>query len=227
MAETRDRPRGIVFDLDGTLIDSYPAIAASVDAARSAFGMAPCDPAELRRHVGRGLESLIADLVGPDRVAEGVRRFRETYGRVWPDGTSLLPGAAVAVATLRAADVRLAVASNKPARFGRAILERLGLAGAFVAVEGPDTAGRAKPDPAMLSRCLAALGTAPRDTLYVGDMPLDVESGRRAGLPVALVEGGSASRAELLATGRPVLAGVAGLPARLDGLLGQAPRDSS
>ena len=98
----------------------------------------------------------------------------------------------------------MSVASNKPARFGRRILEELGLLAHLDAVHGPDTVGRHKPDPAMLGACLLSMGLRTRDALYVGDMPLDVESACHAEVPVVLIAGGSSTRDELEATGQIV-----------------------
>lgn len=196
---------GLVLDLDGTLIDSYEAIAESANRARSAFGLDRLPADVIRRRVGRGLETLIADLVGPERADEGVQIFRETYAEAWPSGTRILPGAADTLRALRARGYRMAVASNKPARFARPILERFGLADLFDAVEGPDSSGATKPDPVMMRRCLGAIGCDPSRALYVGDMVLDVETADRAAVPVILVAGGSSSRISLEATGRTVL----------------------
>jgi len=196
----------VVFDLDGTLIDSYDAIAASLNHARERCSLGPLDPALVRRHVGRGLEALIADLLGPSFVEAGTRAYREHYARCWPAGTHALPGAERTVRALAAAGLRLAVASNKPARFSRPILERLGFADCFASIQGPDLAGTTKPDPTMIERCLDELRVERERAVYVGDMVLDVESAAAAGLPVLLVAGGSSSRQELLATGQPVVA---------------------
>ena len=210
--------RGVVFDLDGTLIDSYAAIAESLDHARAAFGLVPLGPDGVRPHVGRGLESLIADLVGAERVDDGVRLFRERYAEAWRRGTRLLPGAGAVLARLRHAGLRLALASNKPERFGRLILAGFGLDGLFDAIEGPDTAGAAKPEPTMIRRCLERMHCSVDEALYVGDMPLDAISADRAGVAVVLVTGGSATREALIATGRPVLERLDGLPAWIAGL---------
>ncbi len=197
--------RGLVFDLDGTLIDSYGPIACSLNHARAAAGLPPLPEQAVRRRVGRGLESLIAELVGPDQVAQGVTRFRERYREVFADGTFVLPGVATTLFHLRSAGYRMAVASNKPARFSIPILERLELAPAFVCVLGPDLVSHAKPHPAMIRECLAQLETAPRAAAYVGDMELDVESAARAGVPVLLVPGGSTPAQVLANTGQRVL----------------------
>ncbi len=199
------RVAGLVLDLDGTLVDSYAAITASLNAARKRFGMAPLPEETVRRHVGRGLECLVAELVGADRVETAVAEFRRRYAEVFAEHTHALPGVTETLHELRRRGFRLAVASNKPARFGAPILAQLGLGGWIDVVEGPDTAGVTKPEPAMLRRCLAAMAVDPSRAVYVGDMALDVETADRAGVAVVLVPGGSCSATELRRTGRPVL----------------------
>ncbi len=204
--------RAVVFDLDGTLVDSYAAIAASLNHARAGWSLPPLDDATVRRGVGRGLEALIEDHVGADRVDRGVERFRAKYAEVFAEHTFALPGAAETVRRLARDGYRVAVASNKPARFTRPILEHLGMAGSIGSIHGPDTVGATKPDPAMIRRCLLDLGATVDDAVYVGDMVLDVESARRAGVPVVLVRGGSSDDDALRATGCPVLASIESLP---------------
>jgi phosphoglycolate phosphatase len=197
--------RALIFDLDGTLVDSYAAIAESLNHARSRFALGPLDEATVRRCVGRGLEVLVAELLGPDRVEQGVALFRERYAEVYAARTSALPGVARTLRGLRERGYRMAVASNKPARFSNAILQQLDLHAPFGWVAGPDLVGSAKPEPAMLRSCLERLDTRAVHAVYVGDMVLDVETAGRAGVAVALVPGGSSSLAELQATGQHVL----------------------
>jgi phosphoglycolate phosphatase len=194
-----------VFDLDGTLVDSYPAITGSLNAARALYALPPLDEPTVRASVGHGLESLIRRLVGPDRVEAGVCEFRRRYREIYESGTTALPGVPHTLAALRERGYRLSVASNKPASFSRPILESLALLEAFDTVEGPDTAGATKPDPRMIRRCLAGMDVAAAQAVYVGDMVLDAESGGRAGLPVLLLSGGSSDRGSLEATGLPLL----------------------
>jgi 2-phosphoglycolate phosphatase len=204
--------RGLIFDLDGTLIDSYAAIAASLNQARAAFDLSALADDQVRRKVGHGLERLIAELVGPNRIEEGVRIFHDHYAEVFSAMTDLLPGVREALAELSRRGYRMSVASNKPARFGRRILEELGLERLFDVVHGPDSVGRPKPDPAMLRACLQSMDRPAGDSVYVGDMPLDVESACNADVPVVLVAGGSSSREELLATGEAVISTFRELP---------------
>jgi 2-phosphoglycolate phosphatase len=211
----RLRARGVVFDLDGTLIDGYQGIATALNAARFAFGMPPLPLAEVRGRVGHGLPHLMADVVGVARAPLGIAIFRAVYDRICEEQTHLLPDVAVTLAELRERGLRMSVASNKPASYSIRILERLGLRSFFDAVEGPDTAGSAKPDPAMIRACVAAMGVAVDETVYVGDMTLDADSGAHAGVAVVLVAGGSSPDDALRETGFPVVSSMKELPARL------------
>jgi phosphoglycolate phosphatase len=200
------------------LVDSYRAITAALNHARACHGLEPLDVRTVRAAVGHGLEQLIERWVGADRIEDGVRLFRERYAQVFSKQTEALPGVDAALRGLAGQGYRLALASNKPARFSAAILRQFDWAPLFLAVEGPDTVGATKPDPRMLRSCLVALETEPLKTRYIGDMPLDAVSARRAGLEPILVSGGSASADDLRATGVPVLAGLAALPAFLSDL---------
>ncbi len=195
----------IIFDLDGTLVDSYEAIQDALVHAVTALGGVPWTPEETKRRVGRGLEVLMEEAVGEANAAEGVRLFRERYPRVFLEKTTILPGVAEAIPALKARGRTLAVATNKPSDFSRRILDHLGLGAHFDLVLGPLDVPRPKPHPDMLNRIMADLGFGPGETLYVGDMTLDAESAANAGLPCLLVATGGHSRAELEATGRPVL----------------------
>lgn len=205
------RLRALVFDLDGTLVDSYRAISRALDHARAAFGLPPVGLPELTRSVGHGLESLIERYVGTDRVEEGVRLFRQRYGAIVESETRALPGARETVQALRARGFGLAVASNKPTEFTERIVASLGLLPCMAAVLGPERAGAPKPDPAMIRLALSALAVRPDEAAYVGDMVLDVESAARAGVASILVTGGSSDEEELRRTGQTVVVGLAAL----------------
>ena len=159
--------------------------------------LAPLPTDQVRRSVGHGLEALVADLVGPSRVDDAVRLFRERYAEIFLERTTLLPGVLETVRELARRGFRITVASNKPARFGEPILEHLGLLSFVTRVEGPDRAGSTKPEPTMLRRCLEAMRIDRAAGAYVGDMVLDVESAVRAGIPAVLVCGGSSSESDL------------------------------
>lgn len=197
--------RGLVFDLDGTLVDGYEGIATAVNAARRHFGLAELTVEDVRGRVGGGLEHLMDDVLGPERAAEGAVVFRRVYDAVCVEQTRPAARLAETLSTLRARGFRMSVASNKPASYSGRILERLEVRAYFDAVMGPETAGALKPDPAMLRACLAAMGTSAAQTIYVGDMTLDAETAARAGVPVILVAGGSSPLHDLRGTGHRVL----------------------
>ena len=215
LAQTR--VRGIVFDLDGTLVDGYAGIATGVNAARHAFGLPALTVDDVRGRVGLGLSHLMDDVVGPARAAQGATIFRSVYDRVCVEQTHAVPDLVATLAALRARGIRLSVASNKPAVFSRRILESLAVRTQFDAIEGPETAGALKPDPAMILACLRAMDVPPGEALYVGDMPIDADAGAAAGVTVVLVCGGSCSKDELAATGRPVLDSLADVLGLLPG----------
>ena len=197
--------RGVVFDLDGTLIDGYRGIAGALNAARIAFGMSELSVEDVRGRVGHGLPQLMIDVVGAHNADRGVAIFREVYDRICEDETRLMPDVAATLLSLKERAIRMSVASNKPALFSNRILDRLGVLALFDAVEGPDTAGSTKPDPAMIEACVRAMGVPKDQAVYVGDMTLDAEAGARAGVAVILVAGGSSPAEALATTGYPVL----------------------
>lgn len=187
----------IVFDLDGTLIDGYAAIGDALGYAMERLGETPFSAQKVRGMVGHGLESLLEEAVGSARAAEGVRLFRERYPLVAVEKSHLLPGVRDVVSALAVRGLPQAVASNKPPRFSRMILEAKGIAGSFRAIAGPDAETPAKPDPAMLRRLMAEAAAGPDETIVVGDMEVDFEFARAAGCRVVLIPGGSRTREEL------------------------------
>lgn len=195
----------VVFDLDGTLLDSYAAIHASVAFVQRGFGVPEWTLEETRRRVGRGVEVLMAEAVGTSHAADGVRLFSESYAASGPEATKLLPGADEVTRALRERGVRLAVASNKPGVFSRQLLSHFGILDRFGVVHGPDDGFPPKPAPHMVFMALALLGVPATEALYVGDMPIDVLTARAAELTVAAVPTGSATAEELSAAGPDIL----------------------
>lgn len=187
----------IVFDLDGTLIDGYDAIGDALAYAMERLGVPALAPEKVRVLVGHGIDKLLLKAVGPERASEGVRLFRERYPAVAVEKTRLLPGVREVVAELDALGHLMAIASNKPARFSRMILDANGVARYFVEIAGPDENTPTKPDPAMLHGLMLAARASPGATVVVGDMEVDFEFGHAAGCRVVLVPGGSRSREEL------------------------------
>jgi len=191
----------IVFDLDGTLVDSYEAIAESLNAVRARFGLAPLGLPEVRRAVGHGLPSLIRENVGEENTHEGVRLFRARYRRIFREKTRWMPQVQPALRTLGVRGIPMAITSNKPAYFSREIVAALGALDLFTAVLGPEMVLHPKPDPEMVHMAVETLETPAAQVLYVGDMTIDIETCRRAELEVAVVPGGSDTPETLAAAG--------------------------
>jgi 2-phosphoglycolate phosphatase len=191
--------KAVVYDLDGTLVDSYGAITECFNHARTSLGEAALSQDQVREMVGHGLETLMDEAVGPQRMQRAVNLFRERYDLICEERTTLLPGVAVAVASLAARGIVQGVATNKPTRFARRILQHLELIPPLAAVLGPGDDVPAKPEAAMLLKVLEKLGAGPDEALYVGDMTIDVETARNAGVRVWVLPTGSCSREQLMA----------------------------
>jgi len=190
--------RAIVFDLDGTLIDSYEAITESLNYALALAGKPPRSLPEVRRMVGLGLETLIERAMGgPDRVQEGVLNFRRHYDHICVEKTILLPEVADTLAELDRRGYLMSVATNKPSYFAWRLLEGLRVRRHIVTVLGPDVVEHRKPHPEMVLRAIAKMGVTAAETLYVGDMEVDIETSRAAGVPVIALPTGSRGPKEL------------------------------
>lgn len=194
------RYRGVIFDLDGTLLDSWDALHIAVNEATRVMKRPPIDRDRMIANVGEGVEALLVKCLDlPDGVpSEAMERFVEVYDAECCNGSQLLPGARELIAALQRRNVRMAVCTNKPTRFSSRILECLGALEAMTGVIGPDLIGVGKPDPRPVLAALEATGAPVREALFVGDMPIDVEASRAAGLDVAVLPTGSSTHAELL-----------------------------
>jgi phosphoglycolate phosphatase len=187
---------GVIYDLDGTLVDSRDDLADSVNAMLARLSLPGRDPLVIQGFIGEGAERLIRRSLGPQhesRYAEAAPIWREEYGKRLLAKTRLYGGVA---ALLRVAPEARGVLTNKPGGFAREILRGLGVESAFQAVVGGDEARR-KPAPDGLLRVCATLGARPEDALLVGDSAVDLATGRAAGVPVCAVTWGLGERAAL------------------------------
>jgi phosphoglycolate phosphatase len=180
--------RLIVFDLDGTLVDSSRDLAAATNAAlaRLAPGRPPLPVERVRSFVGDGARNLVARSLAHARlelpVDEVLPVFLECYRSCLLDTTRLYPGVREALERLR--DRTLAVLTNKPGDLSRALLAGLGVAERFARIWGGGDTPERKPDPGGLLRLMEELGAAATATLMVGDSAVDVRTARAAGVPV-------------------------------------------
>lgn len=186
-----------IFDLDGTLVDAYPAIYRSVNFTLSAFGYPPQSGRVIRRAVGWGDKSLLRPFVKARELDAALAVYRRYHAKALVRGTRLLPGARKVLATLKRRGYKLAVASNRPTRFSRIIMEHCGISGYFDRVLCGDKVARGKPDPMILREIMARLKVVPARAVYVGDMFLDIQTARRAGTAAIAVSTGSSTRVEL------------------------------
>jgi phosphoglycolate phosphatase len=193
-----DAYRAVLFDFDGTLADSYPAITASVNHVRAAHGLPPLEEPEVRRHVGRGPAYLLEHTVPGSDVEADIRLYRVHHPYVLRSGTRLLPGAAEALAAIKHSGRRTGVCSNKPVAFTRELLRYLGIAEHVEVVLGPEDVTRPKPAPDMLLAALQRLAVPPAQALYIGDMTVDIATARAAGVAVWVVPTGSDEHGALL-----------------------------
>lgn len=189
--------KGVIFDLDGTLVDSYDAILESLNFTLASLGFKPVDLVTVKKRVGRGLENLIRESVGEVHLQMGIELFRKSYDVTHLQGTRLLAGVYETLRALYRRHLRMGVASNKPSDYSKDILRHLEVDRFFVDCYGPDIVGAPKPDPSMLFALMREMQLEPMETLYVGDMVLDVESARNARLRVALIPTGSNTTEEL------------------------------
>ncbi len=189
-------PAAIVFDLDGTLIDSLPDIAAAANRMLEAEGRAPLSPDEVRPMIGDGAGQLVervfaarGGLPGP-ALEPYLHRFLAEYEPRSAELTRPFPGVAETLAGLKAAGCRLGLATNKPSGATAEVLAAFGLDGLFDAVIGGDDAPALKPDPRHVTAVLDLLGLTAAEAAFVGDSPNDIAAAHAAGLPCVLVSFG-------------------------------------
>jgi phosphoglycolate phosphatase len=189
------RPALIVFDLDGTLLDSAPDIAHSVDIVRERFGLAPAGLEQVRRWIGNGQAMLVKRALtgemwpqqAPPQFEVAQTMYLEAYDAHKCERSALFPGVAEGLAELRADGYRMACVTNKSSKFTGPLLEHFGIAQYFEWVGGGDDFGKLKPDPEPLLRTAEKLGTAPAASLMVGDSANDAKAARRAGFMLVCV----------------------------------------
>jgi phosphoglycolate phosphatase len=184
--------RAALFDFDGTLADSFAPITSSTNHVRGLYGLPPLAESVVRQYVGLGLDNLMERLVPNADTAQAVVLYREHHPTVMKTETKLMPGVAETIPELARRGLRMAVCSNKRVEFTRELVESLRLGRYFSEVLGPDdVAGKAKPDPAMLLEGLRRLNVSAEESVYVGDMDVDVQTAKAAGVPIWLVLGGA------------------------------------
>jgi len=191
-------PRLVMFDLDGTLIDSVPDLAEAVDRMLIELGRPPAGVEKVRDWVGNGARVLVRRALagGLDHAAVGEAETEQALARfldIYADChhlTALYAGVHELLEALSTAAVELAVVTNKPERFVAPLLEQVGLGGYFRWIIGGDTLAQQKPDPAALLQVMRLAGVEAAQSLFVGDSRNDVLAARAAAVPCVAVSYG-------------------------------------
>ena len=179
-------PRAVLFDLDGTLLDSAPDMLETANQLRDAQGLAPMTLAQIRPHVSRGSRAMLAaalpHLQGTDREAM-VPLFLEIYLQQLGRHSVLFADIDAMLVALEADGAAWGIVTNKPEYLAREILPQLGWENRCSVLIGGDTLAERKPHPLPLLVAAERMGFAVRDCVYVGDDERDIQAARAAGMP--------------------------------------------
>ena len=201
---------GLIFDLDGTLVDSLRGIAISLNLALSEHGRPTHSETAVRHFIGNGARELVTKALGPGATETEVdaleASFKVHYAANWLGGTEVFPGVMEMLKRQAAAGHRLGVLSNKPHDFTVEIVARLFPEIAFDAVLGQRPEVPRKPDPAGALEIAAAFGLSPAACVMIGDSTMDLETGARAGMYTVAVTWGYHDAGALLGARPDVVA---------------------
>lgn len=193
-------PELVIFDLDGTLVDTAPDLCASLNHALGSVGRPAVDAETVRHLVGHGARALIERGLalsggGDDAtVQQALPAFLGFYADHIADGSQPYPGAAAALDGLAARGCRLAICTNKPVALATQLVDAMGWTGRFAAVLGGDSIAVRKPDARHVFATAEVAGIAVQNAIFVGDTSVDVAAARAAGVPVIVVGFGFADR---------------------------------
>ena len=183
----------LIFDLDGTLVDSRADLAAATNYMLAELGRPLLSVSEVEKLIGLGARVLSAQALGPERVhltERGYDLFMDYYNVHLLDHTGPYPGIAALLEVVQGCGVHLSVLTNKPERPAKAILSGLGLASSLATVVGGDTLPQRKPDPSGVYALQRETICPLNETLLIGDSDIDVQTGRAAGIATCGVEWG-------------------------------------
>lgn len=198
---TEHWPELALFDLDGTLVDSAPDLAAAVDTMLVQLGRQPAGLEQVRQWVGHGSDILVRRALAgrldweaapcdDDLFRQAMDIFYRSYGEMNGRHARIFPGVTECLNRLQANGCRMAVVTNKPGRFVAPLLARVDLARYFGLTIAGDTLAVKKPDPAPLQHAMEKLGGTPANTVMLGDSAADANAARAAGIPCVLVRYG-------------------------------------
>ncbi|BFM12978.1 phosphoglycolate phosphatase [Simiduia litorea] len=188
-------PKLVLFDLDGTLIDSVPDIATATDTMLTSLGAAAAGEAKVRSWVGSGAATLVARALKDADIAASqqdlaMTLWRAAYTLCCTRQTRLYPGAKELLSALNHAKIDMALVTNKPVQFAQPILQHLGIASYFRLVLGGECVAEKKPAPDMLLEAMAEAGCDKSLCVMVGDSSADINAAKHAGIAVVAVNFG-------------------------------------
>ncbi len=214
--------RVVLFDLDGTLVDSAPDLAAALNRLLAELGRGSLPLPDIKPMIGDGIAKMVERGLdatgGGEALARHVDRFRDIYETMLTARTRPYPGVTETLAALKGAGRRLAVVTNKPEHASRKLLSELGLAEYFDAVAGGDSYPVRKPDPGHLLNLLGEMQARPGDAVMVGDSAHDVAAARGANMPVILMSYGYGATQDALDSADAALDDFAAIPGALERL---------
>jgi len=188
-----------IFDLDGTLMDAYQIIWKSLTHTFSMLGYPPVDFETAKRSVGMGDTQFMIRFFRPEDVERARAIYRSYHLSNLQGNVSLMPGAIQLLEYLKDRGRFMAVASNRPRATGEALLKTLDIQHYFQKVLFADMISRPKPEPEIIETLAQFFHVEKNEILFVGDMDIDVNTGKNAGVATAVVPTGSSTRQELMA----------------------------
>lgn len=191
------RPKLIIFDLDGTLADAYKAIEKSFNYTMSRLGYPKRGPLRIKRAVGWGDANLFKPFLKEKDLGAALKIYRIHHKNSLLKYTHLLPGAKKVLQYFKAQGMKLAIASNRPTAFTKIIIKHLKVNKYFDVVLCADKLKNIKPHPQILRKIMKKFSLSPQDTIYVGDMGIDVQAGNNAGVKTIAVTTGSSKKNEI------------------------------
>lgn len=193
---------GMIFDLDGTLVESYEAIYIALKECFQYFGREIFPFEDLKKYLKFDLEATLTPFFSPEEVIKGIPVMRKKYEEVYLEKTHFLNGAQEVLKTLFSKGVALGIASNKFGRFSRGLIAHLGASNYFKSIIGAEDVPRNKPYPDMIQAVLKELNLPPEKAIFIGDTLTDIETGKQAGVDVYALPTGFYSKKEL-SNGKP------------------------
>ncbi len=189
----------IIFDLDGTLVNAYPAIVRSFNYTMAKVGAKAQSVRVIKHAVGKGDSSLLEPYVSREKLDQALLIYRKHHRVSLGKDSRVFKGVYKVLDNLKKNGYKMAVASNRPTEFSLILIRHLKLKVYFDYILCADKLKKGKPNPMILKKIMRRIGVKPSEAVYVGDMALDAQAGRRARVKTVILTTGSSSKREILA----------------------------